>query len=84
MIFLYYIVQIVFWYSIGSILALLMIQTFIQKGELIEINGILNVYEDENHPENIAMNDYYSAVGRAGWIIVMSLIFDWIKGVDYE
>lgn len=63
MIILEILVNIIFYFSIGSIFALLIAHSAVEKDEIIEIDGILHVGE-----EKIELNEYYRLAGWSSWV----------------
>lgn len=71
--------NIVFWYSIGSIFALVIAYDAAKDEEYYEVDGLLHFDVDE---EEIDLNEYYRVAGLCSWGIVLQWINKILRNDD--
>ena len=74
MIFLNILIHILFWYSIGSILALLIVHSALNNEEIIEVQDVLKAPDSDKQ-----LAEYYRVSGWCSWAIVLQWINGWFR-----
>lgn len=70
------IINIIFIYSVGSILALCIARSALNRGEIIEVDGLIEV------PEEIDLRKYYRTIGLCTWAVVLPWLNDFFSQKD--